>query len=68
MKVIINGGVGFLPKEKNFDGFIHNMIMALCRQRTSDSFVFLSYANAFSLPGNGSAVPIRVPLFARPVT
>ncbi|WP_152268290.1 glycosyltransferase [Agriterribacter humi] len=68
MKVTIYGGVGFLPKEKNFEGFIHNIICALCRQHVSDSFVFLSCGNELSLPGNGLFVSVPVPFFARPVS
>jgi glycosyltransferase involved in cell wall biosynthesis len=68
MKVTIYGGIDFLPKEKNFEGFIHNIICALCRQHVSDSFVFLSCGNEPSLPGNGSSVSIPVPFWARPVS
>lgn len=67
MKVAIYGGADFLPKEKNFEGFIYNIIGALCRQHISESFIFLSYGNEVSLPRNGLSVPIPVPFWARPV-
>lgn len=68
MKVIINGSNRFLPKENNFECFIHNTLYHLCRLHAADSFVFLSCDNDLSLPGNGLAVSLQVPLPAKPVS
>lgn len=68
MKVIINGGNRFLPKEKNFEGFIHNILYRLCRLYTTDTFIFLSCDNSMPLPGNSLAVALPVPFFAKPVS
>lgn len=68
MKVTIYRGVDFLPKDKNFEGFIHNILYRLCRQYASDSFIFLSCGKSSSLPGNELAVSVPVPFLARPVS
>ena len=68
MKVILYGGVDFLPKEKNFEGFVHNILYRLCRQYTSDSFIFLSCGKSSSLPYNALSVFVPVPFFARSVS
>jgi glycosyltransferase involved in cell wall biosynthesis len=68
MKLIINGGNGFLPKENNFECFIHHKLYRLCGLHTTDSFVFLSCGNHPSLPGNGLSVSLKAPLLAKPVS
>ena len=68
MKLIINGGNGFLPKENNFECFIHHTLYRLCGLHTTDSFVFLSCGNHPSLPGNGLSVSLKAPLLAKPVS
>ena len=65
MKVTIYGGVDFLPKDKNFEVFIHHMLYRLCRQYASDSFIFLSCGKTYSLSGNESSAGVPVPFFAR---
>ncbi|HTN05645.1 glycosyltransferase [Agriterribacter sp.] len=68
MKVIINGGKRFLPKEKNFEGFIHHIFCRLCQVHTTATFIFLSCDNSSSLPGNGLPVALPVPFLAKPVS
>ena len=68
MKVIISGDNRFLPKEKNFEGFIHNILWKLCRLHTAGTFVFLSCDNDIAHHGNDSSVFLRVPFFAKPIS
>lgn len=68
MKLIINGGVGFLPKEKSFEGFIYHLLYSLCRLKHTDTFVFLSYDNRIPLPGNGIPAEVKIPFFAQPIS
>lgn len=68
MKLIINGGNRFLPKENNFECFVQHILYHLCRLHTADSFVFLSCDNHYSLPGNGLIISLQVPLLAKPVS
>ncbi|HRQ52064.1 MAG TPA: hypothetical protein PLR74_16060, partial [Agriterribacter sp.] len=67
MKVIINGGKRFLPKEKNFEGFIHHILRRLCQVQSTATFIFLSCDNRPSLPGNRISVSLPVPFLARAV-
>lgn len=68
MKLIINGGNRFLPKENNFECFVQHILYRLCQLHAADSFIFLSCDNQLSLPGNGLSVHLKVPLLAKPVS
>ena len=68
MKVTIYGGVNFLPKEKDFETFIYNMLYRLSNQLPSGSFIFLSCGKSIFLTGNASSVRAPVPFLARPVS